>query len=193
MKKTNSSCDTQRVDNADTLVDSQVAPLAKRTGHAVVIAACGVIPEMMSSKSAEYAAIGSNGIHLVVWGLGATEDEAQNDAETQSGGEDVEFTILPCTQAAAIAARRGEVNCETGRLVLDGYKRRRGEWTADRLSVRAGRTLEEETARTAQLPRVRVTEALEAAVRACAEREDVDISELVRRALVRFIEIDPKV
>lgn len=51
-----------------------------------------------------------------------------------------------------------------------------------------GRPPEESKTRTGQLPRVRVTAALDADVHARANKDKIDVSELVRRALVRYLE-----
>jgi hypothetical protein len=56
-----------------------------------------------------YACVGSDGISLVVWGLGATPEAARADArEQETDGEDVDaMTIREVTADQAEAIRRG--------------------------------------------------------------------------------------
>lgn len=157
------------------------------------------LADAIDARHDMFASIGSDGTQLVVWGLGATEEEAEEDAREQDGfmdddgNETVELTTIPCTPGAVRLVLDGEVACEdvggSSTLMLEGFRKKRGGgWAADRLIARSGRPTDEEEPRSAQLPRVRVTAALDAYVRARAVRDGVDVSELVRRALVRYLE-----
>lgn len=62
----------------------------------------------------KFAAVGTNGLVLVVWGLGATEAEALADAAhwTCDGGAypGPDLTVHPVTEAQAAAIEAGDVS-----------------------------------------------------------------------------------
>ena len=61
-----------------------------------------------------YAAIGTDGQRLVVWGLGETVEAAEADACAQEGYDEssIHNSIVECTQAAAELVRTGVVALE---------------------------------------------------------------------------------
>lgn len=81
----------------------------------------------MSSRnttSTIYAAVGSDGSRLVVWGIGETEDIARDDGERWmlEGWDEPSNThldIMPITSGAALLVRSGHVALEGGRRGIE--------------------------------------------------------------------------
>ncbi len=70
-----------------------------------------------------FAAIGSDGTRLVVWGLGRTEKAAEKDAIAEARDSDVdpELThVVSITAAQAKRIRAGEVSVDTLGIALAG-------------------------------------------------------------------------
>lgn len=59
-----------------------------------------------------FAAVGTDGTRLVVWGLGTTEDEAEADACEQEGSNGVELTTVQITAEQAELVRAGVVSVD---------------------------------------------------------------------------------
>lgn len=62
-----------------------------------------------------FAAVGNDGLRPVVWGIGATEDEARSDAARWLADSDYEFEaaslpVHPITLAQASAVAAGDVS-----------------------------------------------------------------------------------
>jgi len=91
-----------------------------------------------SPAQAHFVAVGSDGLLLVVWGLGTTREAAALDARKQEGVGS--FAILPASGEAAALVESGEIACEgDGPLWLEGFRiTKDGGWVAERLSVRPG-------------------------------------------------------
>lgn len=74
-----------------------------------------------------YAAVGTDGVRLVIWGLGRTPDVAKRDsirwltqaAEDDGGPMPLAMRIYPMTEAAFKAARDGHIQLERGYLWVD--------------------------------------------------------------------------
>lgn len=70
----------------------------------------------MSKTSGWYAAIGTDGMRPVVWGVGESEQAAREDAclcdELTHDDLDA-LTLRPITDEQAVRIQRGEVDCKT--------------------------------------------------------------------------------
>lgn len=87
-----------------------------------------------------YATIGTDGTRLVVWGIGSTVEEAEDNACQQEGILIQDMLTLPCTDAARALVEAGQVACEGGDLELVGLRSlRENRWIASKLAVRGER------------------------------------------------------
>jgi hypothetical protein len=60
------------------------------------------------------AILDTNGMRLVVWGVGRTESAAQRDADQQNGYAPTEHArAVPITAAQALEIKRGVIDAET--------------------------------------------------------------------------------
>ncbi|MCK9513032.1 MAG: hypothetical protein M0R28_17650 [Pigmentiphaga sp.] len=66
-----------------------------------------------ATATTHFAAIATDGISPVVWGVGATEAEAREDASDLSDGEvPTDYVIVPITAAQLEQIEAGEVSLE---------------------------------------------------------------------------------
>jgi hypothetical protein len=72
----------------------------------------------MTTKTTQFAAIGTDGTRPVVWGLGATEDEAEEDARAQDDAGDVKLITVEVTAEQAARIEAGEVSVATLGIAL---------------------------------------------------------------------------
>jgi hypothetical protein len=69
-------------------------------------------PSLLWVEVQQYATVGSNGVELVVWGLGETREAAEADADehlAETTGERPELVTVPCSPATAELIRDGAV------------------------------------------------------------------------------------
>lgn len=64
-----------------------------------------------TTETTHFAAIASNGLEPVVWGIGTTEDAARQEAE-EWGGEDApgDYVFVPITAAQRELIKAGDVS-----------------------------------------------------------------------------------
>lgn len=79
-----------------------------------------------------YATVASNGLHLVVWGLGQDPETAMEDALAQDFGgvefQPDDFQTYPISDADAAKVEAGDVECEIvkGRVCISEANTLRG-------------------------------------------------------------------
>jgi hypothetical protein len=69
-------------------------------------------PSLLWVEVQQYATVGSNGVELVVWGLGLSPESAEADADehlAETTGERPELVTVPCSPATAELIRDGAI------------------------------------------------------------------------------------
>lgn len=87
------------------------------------------------------AAIGTDGMRAVVWGLGETEDEARADAAKYLGGDQEPLTFAPITEVQAAVIAGGDVSWPVNARSRAARTARGRQQTTVTLSVEANALL----------------------------------------------------